>query len=224
MKVMVGAPVRNRAWVLPRFIEAIKKQDIPFETCFIVNDCTDSTKEILDNAGFTTFLHNLDSEHGHVRGEYSLGNLALLRNVLLDKFLESDCDYLFSVDTDVIIPDGSIQKLIDEDKDIISMLIRNHPTLMAHNILNNYKHFKEIPEGVIPVDLTGAVYLIKRAVIEAGVRYGYSPLGEDTIFCDMAREKGFGIFCNTTIKPIHVYAEGMDLLASTTDNYLSSNN
>jgi len=221
MKVMVGAPVRNRAWVLPRFIEAIKKQDIPFETCFIVNDCVDNTKELLDQAGFTTVLHNLNSNHGHVRGEYSLRNLALLRNVLLDKFLESDCNYLFSIDTDVIIPEGSIRKLVEADKDIISMLIRNHPTFMAHNILINNEHLPQIPEGIISIDVTGAVYLIKRHVIEQGVRYDYSPLGEDIPFCEEAKRKGFGIYCDTRLKPIHAYGEGVDLLAVTTHDHLS---
>lgn len=217
MKVMIGAPVRNRAWVLPRFIEGIKKNmDVPHETHFIVNDCTDETENILLRAGMK--VHHFDllgmKTPTELRGTYSYTNLAFLRNKLLEAFLESDCTHLFSCDTDIVIPEGSLRQLVEADKDIISMIIKNHPKIRAHNILNNYRHIQEdIEEGVIPVDITGAVYLIKREVIEAGVRYGHNRQGEDVYFCDEARKKGFGLHCDTRLQPIHVYNQHEDLKA-----------
>ncbi|MFD1358955.1 methyltransferase domain-containing protein [Fictibacillus halophilus] len=222
-KIFIGAPVRNRAWILPRYIEGLLKQKVNFETCFIVNDSVDNTEQILKENGFDVYRYNLDSNYGERRGEYSKKNLALLRNVLLDEFLKSDCDYLFSVDTDIILPEGSLQQLINHDKDIVSMIIKNSPVLMAHNIFVDGKHIEEVPEGLISVDMTGAVYLIKRSVIEAGVRYGMDVLGEDIPFCRTAKQLGFEIFCDTRLKPIHVFDDGIELIAETKRNIITIN-
>lgn len=218
MKVFVGAPVRNRAWVLPRHINAIKRQkEVSMKFCYIVNDCEDNTEAVLQNYGIHYVVHNLNSGHGHVRGQYSYESLAALRNVLLDKFLESDCDYLFSCDTDIIIPDGSLKQLIEDDKDIVAMIIRNHPTIMAHNVMvkphpgTAAQHMQHIPRGLFQCHLTGAVYLIKRKVIEAGVRYKPSKVGEDWLFCEDAMSKGFTLWADTRLQAIHAYDQHLDL-------------
>lgn len=214
VKVFVGAPVRNRGWVLPRHLDALLQQtEVEKEFCYVVNDCDDNTEDILREYRIPYIIHNLGKTHGHVRGQYSIRNIAILRNILLEQFLKSNCEYLFSVDTDVIIPKGSLQQLIDDDKDIISMLIKNHMHIQAHNIMNDGKHLGKVPEGIIPVDLTGAVYLIKRKVIEAGVRYDYMSKGEDFPFCNKAKSLGFEIYCDTRLRPIHAYKQGVDLVA-----------
>lgn len=216
-KVLIGAPVRNRGWVLQRHLNALLTQKgFEKEFLYIVNDSVDNTEEILKKNNIPYITYNLNSKRGHKRGQYSYENLAILRNKLLDEFLKTDCDYLFSVDTDVIIPEkDSIKQLIDDNKDIISMLIRNHPKIFAHNVMENGRHLNEIPKGVFPIDLTGAVYLIKRKVIESGVKYGAGRSGEDEIFCKQAREKGFGIYCDSRLKPIHAYDKGVDLIGET---------
>jgi hypothetical protein len=217
-KIFVGAPVRNRAWVLYRYINALKRQNIEMETCFIVNDSVDDTESIMRNNGFKVIVKNFGGDTSHARGKYSKNNLAILRNILLEEFLKSDCNFLFSVDTDIIIPDESLIKLINHNKDIVSMLIKNHPTLKAHNIFVNGTHLTDVPAGLIPVDMTGAVYLISRRVIEKGVKYSDHELGEDIPFCQMAKEKRFELFCDTRLKPIHVYNENLELVAKTSSS------
>lgn len=221
-KVFIGAPVRNRGWVLPRHLDSVLAQtDIDKEICYILNDSEDDTEDILRDYGAThgvrTVKYDLNATNGHVRGQYSYKGLANLRNRLLDEFLKSDCDYLLSIDTDIIIPKGSIKQLIDNDKDICSMLLRNNPHIMAHNIMNNGVHLKKIPLGVIPVDLTGAVYLIKREVVEAGCRYAFHRQGEDFPFCGTAKKKGFEIYCDTRLRPIHAFEKGVDLIGTVTE-------
>lgn len=212
-KVFVGAPVRNRGWVLERHLEGVLDQDVDMEFCYILNDSTDDTEEILKGYGFPYITHNLGGNHGHTRGQYSFDSLSKLRNKLLDEFLKSDCDYLFSVDTDIIIPKGSLRQLIEDDKDVVSMLIKNHPTMQAHNVMIDGRHLPLVPEGVIECDLTGAVYLIKREVIEAGVRYAHSIRGEDVPFCESAKKEGYKLYCDTRLRPIHAYKRGVDLIA-----------
>lgn len=215
---MIGSVVRNRAWILQRHINAIKEQDVDFETCYVLNDSTDESEEILLKNGFSVVHHDLGKfkteSHSRGIGGYSFANLAEVRNVLLKKFLESNSEYLLSIDSDIIIPKDSIKQLIDSNLDICSMIIKNHPTLEAYNIMvqilghpGMYRHVRVIGEGYVPVDITGAVYIIKREVIEKGVEYGFHNQGEDIYFCERAKELGYKIFCDTRLKPIHCYSE-----------------
>ncbi|KGP77942.1 MULTISPECIES: hypothetical protein [unclassified Paenibacillus] len=61
--------------------------------------------------------------------------------------------------------------------------------------------------------MTGAVYLIKREVIEAGVRYGSHPIGEDAPFCEHAQQLVYGLYVDTRHRPVHAYEEGVELVA-----------
>lgn len=220
MKVMVGAPVRNRGWILPRHLDALLEQDeVEVEFLYVVNDCVDNTVDVLEHYNIPYVTNNLSAENSHERGYYKLDSLAVLRNRLLDEFIKSDCDYLFSIDTDIIIPDGSLKKLIEDDKEIISMLIKNNPTIPAHNIMryseefDRVAHFEITEEGIIEGDLTGAVYLIRREAIEAGVRYGYHWIGEDAYFSEKAKELGYKLYCDTRLRPIHAFDKQQDLVA-----------
>lgn len=213
-RVFIGSPIRNRGWVIQEHLDSLTKQlGIIPQYCYVLNNCTDNTEAILKKNKIPYI--NYDIKHpteNWTRGSYSFSDLAELRNALLDEFLKSDCDYLFSIDSDVILDSTvSILDLVLNDKDIVSGLIRNSPTLFAHNILIKGKQPKKLKLGLIPVDTTGAVYLIKREVIESGVRYGYHKYGEDYIFCESADDNNFGIYCDTTIQATHVFSEGIYL-------------
>jgi glycosyltransferase involved in cell wall biosynthesis len=114
-KVMIGCPVRNRAWILPAYLQSLEALDYPRERiiyCFIVNDCEDSTPDILGNfahkyPGQVYLVENNGGNTPHQRGQYSFKRLAYLRNLLLMEFLRSDCEYLFSVDSDILVHENN---------------------------------------------------------------------------------------------------------------------
>jgi len=224
---MLGAPVRDRAWVLPRFINHIGRMDltdIRLQTLFIANDCTDSSAELLRAANFSVEVcDGLPTRtEKSIRGHYSHAHLAHLRNLLIEHFLRTDNDYLFSVDTDVLVPPGGLRRLLNHRKDICSMLLCNQPGprgSRAHNILGRhpitgtYRHIlKWAPGTLLQVDVTGAVYLIHRRVLEGGVRYGDFSGGEDYPFCHGAQKASFSLWCDTALTPIHVMGPGVELV------------
>ncbi len=220
--VLVASPVRNRAWVLPDFLGALERLEYPAERLsyhFLVNDCVDESPAL---------LHAWASAHPQVTVEelntgvpgwnrqrwphYNYDNLALLRNRLLDRFLASDASYLFSVDSDIIVPPSALDALVAADKPVISGVIANLPGLAVevspiHNFLfreaKGYRHVSTVPAGVFEVDLTGAVYLIRRDVIAAGVRYEGRRTGEDVGFCEQAKSKGFQLWCHGDVRCDH---------------------
>lgn len=218
-KVLIVAPVRNREKHLPRYLKAIyfldfEKKDIGFY--FIVNDSIDRSEEIikdffqkygqeyrLTRADTVNLSAPLDAR-GSIRRQKIYPNLVFLRNKLIDYFLSTDFDYYFSIDSDCLVFPNCLKELLQEDKDIISATISNNfndsknfiPNALIRKEDGQYKRIDHTLafSKAIPCHLTGAVCLIKRKVLEAGVKYGYSPMGEDEVFCREALRKGFQIF------------------------------
>ncbi len=227
-KVMIGCPVRNRAWVLPLYLQALQTLEYPetkIEFCFILNDCTDQTPLILErfareHAGRVNLLTiNFGLNKGYRRGMYDFSRLAALRNHLLNAFLQSNCERLFSLDSDILAPPETLARLIQDDCDIVSAPVCNgHEmgdkslyNILIRDIRGELVHWRDFPrDRVFPVDCTGAAYLIKRAVVEKyGVRYSSHQGAEDIGFCEAARQQGFGIYCDGRLECTHLMREGV---------------
>ncbi len=226
LKVMIGCPLRDRAWVLPRYLNCLEKLDkrqCQVQYNFIINDCSDHSPRIMAEfarrqPGLVRLIEkNYNSPGGYRRGQYNFGRLAQLRNLLLEAFLESECDYLFSVDSDILVPAGALTQLLADDCDLVSALVCNGHEVGDSGIYNilergsdgSYMHLRDFPrDRVFPVDCTGAAYLIKRAVIAAGVRYSDRRGGEDIAFCEDAASRGFNIFCDGRVECLHLMREG----------------
>ncbi len=231
-KILIGSPVRNRARWLPYYLDHLTKLDYPkelIEYCFVVNDSVDESLRILqqfvaDRPG-QVWTWNLgqnedDRDDPVYRAQEILAGLALLRNLLLDTAKASGADFLFSVDSDIMVPPDSLKKLVQNDKDICSALIYNDyhvnpeelelgrfPNIMFKDDSGSICHYINYPENqLFEVDVTGAVYLIKRPVFDA-VRYGYHDQGEDIAFCEDAQRKGFKLWCDSRIFCQHIMTE-----------------
>jgi len=226
--IMIGCPVRNRGWILPRYLECLSNQDYPSELlryCFIVNDCIDTTPNLLadfarDKPGQVKIIEQNQGSYqskSHMRGYYLFTHLASLRNILLTAFLESDCEYLFSVDSDILLPPYALNYLLEDDFRIISALVCNGHEMGDLGIYNILKHesdgtwryIRDFPRNrVFEVDCSGAVFLLKREVIERyGIRYSAAYGSEDIGFCIAAAAKGLKIFCDGRVEGEHYMRE-----------------
>jgi cellulose synthase/poly-beta-1,6-N-acetylglucosamine synthase-like glycosyltransferase len=227
-RIALGGIVRNRAWILPEYLDALDRIEFPGkEYVFLENDSSDSTLLLLDGfmrqqiAGNTRVWLGVDyrlNPPGHKRGDYGVNGyerLAKLRNLLLFLFLQTTADYFLSVDSDVIVPSDIIARLLPwaDDSSIVAAAIANIPgqkpdgrtpgNFMVESAAGLI-HPPEYPlQGVVEVTVTGAVYLIPRAVIAAGVRYGPHAQGEDVPFCLAAKEKGVRILVNMEVQCEH---------------------
>lgn len=222
-KTMVGCPVRNRAWILPDYLKALDRLDYPpelLEFCFIVNDSQDNTgailKEFSQRRSTRLVIDNQVSPPGYKRGNYSFSRLAGLRNRLLAEFKTSDCQYLFSVDSDILVPTNALSGLMSTGCDVVSALVGNGYVIDDNSVYNvlcrqgdSYLHMRDFPrDRLFEVDCTGAAYLIKRWVIDkAGVVYSAQWGPEDIGFCRLAQEQGIRIYCHPGIKCNHIMEE-----------------
>mgnify|MGYP003704341567 CR=1 FL=1 len=132
-------------------------------------------------------------------------------------------DYLFSVDYDIVLPKDALFKLIKADKDIVSgvYIQRKHeakvPELYRKNSqggntnlsINDVQH-----NNTIEIDGCGfGCALIKKNVLETigypqfvyhdTLDFQYT-LSEDVDFCNKARDKGFKLFADCSIKCDHI--------------------
>lgn len=223
-RVMIGCPVRNRAWILPDYLNHLLRLDYPVERlqyCFIVNDCTDDTETILksfaDHRPVRLVYDNSSRPGGWRRGSYRFVRLAHLRNRLLEAFLESPCEYLFSVDSDILVPRSSLRQLVSDQVDVVSALVCNGEEIGDRRFFNIFTDqrgrvlpIRDFPANrLFQVDCTGAACLISRRVVSSGARYVGHWESEDIGFCRQVKRLGFSIFCNSGIPCRHIMQEGL---------------
>lgn len=220
MSIMIGCPVNNRAKILPQYLSHIFDLEFPkdiIHLSFVVNGPqNDSTYELLleFKKKFQKLykditivnIHNEYTDSRNVGRNYS--NIANMRNTWLSTRTKED-EYIFSVDSDILISDWTLMRLISHKKDICSALVKNLDMgpIRVYNIRGDPNDGFDIiePTGkLLEVYLTGACYLIHKNVIDSGVAYGYHEWGEDVIFCNEAKRRGFGIFCDTGLTTEHI--------------------
>jgi len=129
------------------------------------------------------------------------------RNLVVQRFLRSDCTHLLMIDNDNI-PSQSPLNLIEENKDIITcpVPIAHEKTVYLNVFINAKDHLEPISKekkGVIEVDSVGTgVIMCSRKVLEVVKKpferiydeNGIAILGLDLSFSKKAKTAGFKIY------------------------------
>lgn len=139
----------------------------------------------------------------------------IARNILVEEFLKSDCDYLFFLDSDIVFPPDIIDLLLKHEKEFVSAFYFTRKKIRPmHRFLRDgeYHSATEVPpKTLLEVDAVGlGCSLIKRGVIERVSKQNKGkPLfkmeyrnrtdfqGEDIYFCKLVQKAGFKIFVDT---------------------------
>jgi hypothetical protein len=150
-------------------------------------------------------------------------NLACLRNKVIDKILEFDeIEYLFNIDSDILVNPNDLNLLVESNQDIVAGIISNdsirNPHLLvgqgaACNILNfdergkayHITYWEDNGDSLIPVECTGAVAIYRTEIFKnPDLRYFFSEQGEDIAFFKKVKEHGIKVYAHTSCKPTHV--------------------
>jgi hypothetical protein len=221
MKILIAAPLRQRPEIFREYQAGLDALELP-EDCtvdrfFVVNDCWEVVPEILDAEYVEVNHDDILMYRNHFWTKELVSDMSVYRNMTIQRALEGGYDYLLSVDTDLVLEEHTLMQLIEDDKDCVAGMFWTNGwsnCWMYDQVSENNLPEWQTP-GLYRVGGTGALFLIKRKVLEAGVDYTPIPnlrkavFGEDRHFCIRAVCNGFEIWADTHCEPVHLYDEGL---------------
>ena len=218
MKVLIAAPLRQDPKIFREYQEGLDNLELPdgvtADRFFVVNDCDEVIPEIRNAEYIVNNSKNVTVYHNHMWTGELVNKMAEMRNQTIRKALDGGYDYLLSADTDLVLHPKTLKVLLETGKDIVAELFWTNgwSNAWAYDQADGYNPAWEKP-GLYEVGGTGALILISRKVMEAGVDYTNIPnlrkavFGEDRHFCIRAVCNGFKIWADNHVNPIHLYTE-----------------
>jgi len=155
-------------------------------------------------------------------------NVARARNLLVERFLATEYEWLWMVDTDMSWSSDALGRLLDDGLDVVGGLcfgvgegrpiptIFDTITLAGEDVIVRVESYPR--DRLVSCVATGAAFLlVHRDVLEAVRSRGFSaafpwfqeterdgyPVGEDVTFCLRARECGYQVHVDTRVKVGH---------------------
>ena len=215
-RVLIAAPLRQDPKIFALYQNGLDSLIIPdgvsVDRYFVVNDC-DKVIPYIRGAEFDVVNNGAMMYQDHLWTGELVGNMATYRNMTIRKALDGGYDYLLSVDTDLVLEEHTLQQLLEDDKDCVAGMFWTNGwsnCWMYDQVSENNLPEWQTP-GVYRVGGTGALFLIKRKVLEAGVDYTPIPnlrkavFGEDRHFCIRAVCNGFELWADNRCQPVHLY-------------------
>lgn len=210
-KVLIGSPIRQKPNILAEFLKSLQnleKENLSVDFLFIDdNELVESSKLLknFSSLGWKTeiIMGNKISqyqcdEEGHHWQEALIWKVAEYKNYIINKALEQNYDFLFLVDSDIVLHPNTLKHLISTQKDIISEIFwtkwkpdvpplpqvwvndqynlfhryRNQKLSQeeADSRINGFLHCLQIP-GIYEVGGLGACTLISQKALRSGISF-----------------------------------------------------
>ena len=160
-----------------------------------------------------------------VNGAESGPLIARSRNLLLERFLKTDADYMLMADTDVVFTPSDVRLLLEARKPIVGALyfgiLGGNPESTFPVALTKQdgvvQSLDSVPDGLTRVDAVGmGLTLIERRVVEsldphaslnrpfAEMVYNGRHHGEDVVFCLEAMKAGYETWLEPKARVGHI--------------------
>lgn len=220
MKVLIAAPLRQDVDVFLEYQEALDKLIIPggvkVDRYFVVNDCPEVIPYIKGDYDVCDTGDKYEKcVNDHCWSQDNLDKMPQLRNMTIRRCLDGYYDYLFSIDTDVIVQPETLVTLLETDKSIVSEIFWTNGWCNAwmYDQSGGMSQGWHEP-GLYQVGMTGACTLMKDFVFRRGVNYSRIPnilnvlRGEDRWFSIRAACAGFDMYVDTHYPATHLFTRG----------------
>lgn len=230
LRVLIVVPARQTEKKFKLHIEGLNNLIIPeyvhIDRLFILHN-SKNLEKYLNNKDFKQIIetkeeYNTDEKTHHWKAD----NLSMITNiknsVISNKQILNSYDYIFWVDSDLILHENTLKQLIDSNKDIVSEIfwtewikdsLKLEPNAWDFDhygfIKGTIEKYKE--KGLYQCGGTGACILVSTNVYKAGVNYSQIPnisfWGEDRAFSIRAYVAGFSIYVDTHYPAFHLYRD-----------------
>jgi len=150
------------------------------------------------------------------------GDVDVMRNSIVEEAQKKECSHLLFLDTDMIYPKDTIERLLAHDLDIVGALtFKRYPPFNPLIMVGEQFKMKYVypyEEGLMKVTATGTGCLLINMKVFDKLKRPYfkfrkpkgKPVGEDIGFCYKAGDAGFDVYVDTTIKTVHICMVGVD--------------
>ncbi len=218
-RILIGCPTSyHKEYCLDKYIKGLKDIDYPNFDILLIDNSED------DNYFNKIKSYNIPV----IKGPYSEGardRIVSSRNILREKTIEGNYDYLFSLEQDVIPPRDVLLRLIKHRKEVISCIYFVHNiieddrelTPQAFVILKDRQYiglpsmrplndFELSSNKLMQIVSCGLGCVLIHKDILKQIRFRYDKTTEafdDRYFCIDLYEKNIPIFCDTGIKCMH---------------------
>ncbi|VVM34807.1 glycosyltransferase [Terribacillus sp. AE2B 122] len=131
-KVLIGTTVKQDPDILEAYLDSLKRlqaKDNPISYCFIDDNddpkssslisafATEHDAVILPSEAADTYQKD---EHTHYWTEALIWKVAALKNKIISYAIEQKMDYIFFIDSDIVLHPATLEQLLASQKDIIS--------------------------------------------------------------------------------------------------------
>jgi len=210
-RVLVGSPVYQKPEILENFLKSLKglnQHTVSMDYMFVDDNIDEKSSKLL--AEFEREGSRVITISGKEQGEYLCNDeshhwnddlmlkVANYKNLIIDYAIENNYDYLFFVDSDLVLHHNLVEHLKTENKDIISEIFWSQwhkdrplepnvwlfdeydlvPKRLGENLSEKEMKLREIKflnqlriPGVYEVGGLGACTLISRAALVEGVSF-----------------------------------------------------
>ena len=213
-KILVGSPVKQQRSVLKEFLiglEEVEKGDNEVAFYFVDDNADEESSKLLKEFARrnntvlikgTELFQSDDQYDGHNWKSETLAKVTCYKNIIIQYCIEEQYDYLFLVDSDIILDKKSLLQLISDNVDIVSNVFWNqwqtngpltaqcfwipdiYTQFKAFNVHYTFEEAHKIrmdmqetlkKPGLYTVDGLGACTLISKHALEMGVNFTEIP-------------------------------------------------
>lgn len=211
-RVLIGAPIRQKPAILKEFLKSLEeltKNTFEADYCFIDDNTDEESIQILyefvyrnQNRTMVAKAQSNDTyicnEKTHYWSEQVVWKVAHFKDIIIDFALKKSYDYLFLIDSDIVLYPNTIEQLLADNKDIISEIfwtswtpespklpqvwlydtytqyeVRYGEELTHEEVQRRYNKFLQTlcQPGVYEIGGLGACTLISKNALEKGVNF-----------------------------------------------------
>lgn len=237
MKLIIGCPVYDRAWILPYWFQFIERQSLPLKDIgfiFIASQKDTETLEVLSRwKSFHPEISVFDIEfpddvnhfsHKDGTRHWTLSkydNMVKLRNHLLEKVRIYQPDYFMSLDSDILLTNPNTLELlishINEGAKAINPLMymtpsgERFPSVMKWLNEPGGKATRDFDYEIgtyFKSDVIMAAKMMSKEVYN-NINYIIHDQGEDLGWSSECARMGYDLYAATYIYAVHVMHKGM---------------
>lgn len=224
-KILITAPVHQDAKVFKEYLWSLNRLNIPegytTEKHFYLHNA-DNLKKFLQPDEYEIFKDDTEvqqSDITHVWTKKNFSSVAQMRTKALEYARENNFDYIFSVDSDVILHKNTIIDLLSRNTDIIAKIYwtawdANKPWLLMPNCYDSRRKSGQITYsvgidtykiiGVYQTGVTGAAILISSRIFNNPL-ITYYPI--DMLSQSYWEDFAFSCRCRCIIPDIQFYID-----------------